>query len=58
MGSSTAVVTTQFQALGYQGEKLELPRLSDEESYAAILKKDLVDLQNNLSEDPFDGELW
>jgi branched-chain amino acid aminotransferase len=52
-GVGTAVVTTQFQALGYQGEKLELPRLSDEESYAAILKKYLVDLQTNLSEDPF-----
>jgi len=52
-GVGTAVVTTQFQALGYQGEKLELPRLSDEESFAALLKKDLVDLQNNLSEDPF-----
>lgn len=52
-GVGTAVVTTQFQALGYQGEKLELPRLSDEESYAALLKKDLVDLQTNLSEDPF-----
>jgi branched-chain amino acid aminotransferase len=52
-GVGTAVVTTQFQALGYQGEKLELPRLSDDESYAALLKKDLVDLQNNLTEDPF-----
>ncbi|WP_435524695.1 hypothetical protein [Chryseobacterium indoltheticum] len=34
-------------------KKLELPRLSDEESFAVILKNDLVDLQNNLTEDPF-----
>lgn len=26
---------------------------SDEESFAVILKNDLVDLQNNLTEDPF-----
>ena len=52
-GVGTAVVTTIFQALGYKGEKLSLPQLSDEESYAAQLKKDLVDLQSNLSEDPF-----
>lgn len=52
-GVGTAVVTTQFEALGHEGEKLALPMLSDDESYAAILKKDLVDLQNNLTEDPF-----
>jgi len=52
-GVGTAVVTTVFEALGYNGEKLDLPRLSDEESYAVILKNDLVDLQTNLAEDPF-----
>lgn len=52
-GVGTAVVTTVFEALGYQGEKLELPKLSSEESYAELLKNDLVSLQNNLSEDPF-----
>ena len=52
-GVGTAVVTTVFQALGYNGEKLELPILSDEESFAVRLKKDLVDLQTNHSEDPF-----
>ncbi len=52
-GVGTAVVTTIFQALGYKNEKLELPKLSDEESYATILKNDLVKLQNNLAEDPF-----
>ena len=52
-GVGTAVVTTVFKALGHNGEKLALPTLSDEESYAVILKNDLVNLQNNLSEDTF-----
>lgn len=52
-GVGTAVVTSRFEAVGYQGEKLMLPQLSDEESYAEILKKDLVDIQTNLAEDPF-----
>lgn len=52
-GVGTAVVTTIFKALGYNGEKLQLPILSDEESFATTLKNDLVNLQNNVSEDPF-----
>ncbi|MBQ0152020.1 MAG: branched-chain amino acid aminotransferase, partial [Chryseobacterium sp.] len=52
-GVGTAVVTTVFKALGNNGEKLALPTLADEDSYAVILKNDLVNLQNNLSEDTF-----
>lgn len=52
-GVGTAVVTSIFQALGYQGEHLTLPKLSDEESFAAQLKADLVNIQTNKSEDPF-----
>lgn len=52
-GVGTAVVTSQFEAIGYQGEKLMLPKLSDEESYAASLKNELVGIQSNLLEDPF-----
>lgn len=52
-GVGTAVVTSSFQNLGYKGEKLPLPKLSEEESFAAILKKDLVDIQTNKAEDPF-----
>ncbi|EJL68305.1 branched-chain-amino-acid transaminase [Chryseobacterium populi] len=52
-GVGTAVVTTVFQALGYNNEKLALPKLSDEESYAVLLKNDLVNIQTNLSEDSF-----
>ncbi len=52
-GVGTAVVTSVFQALGYKGEKLMLPSLPAEESYALTLQKDLVDIQTNKSEDPF-----
>ena len=52
-GVGTAVVTSIFQALGYQVEHLTLPKLSDEESFAAQLKADLVNIQTNKSEDPF-----
>lgn len=52
-GVGTAVVTSIFQDLGYQGEKLPLPKLSDEESFAITLKKDLLDIQTNKAEDPF-----
>lgn len=52
-GVGTAVVTNTFKALGYNGDRLELPVLSVEDSYALTLKKDLVDIQTNQSEDPF-----
>lgn len=52
-GVGTAVVTTVFEALGYEGEKLALPKLSPEESFALTLQKDLVDIQTNKAEDPF-----
>ncbi|WP_018676594.1 branched-chain amino acid aminotransferase [Riemerella columbina] len=52
-GVGTAVVVSPFKALGYKDEKLELPKLSDEESFALQLKKQLVGIQTNLLEDPF-----
>ncbi len=52
-GVGTAVVTSIFSALGYKGEKFELPKLSDEDSFAVRLKKALVDIQTNKAEDPF-----
>lgn len=52
-GVGTAVVTTVFRALGYKGEKLELPTLSADESFALTLQKDLVDIQTNKTEDTF-----
>ena len=52
-GVGTAVVTSIFKAIGYQGEHLLLPELSAEESFAATLKSDLVNIQTNNAEDPF-----
>lgn len=52
-GVGTAVVTSVFEALGYKDEKYELPKLPEGESYAMLLKKDLVDIQTNTAEDPF-----
>lgn len=52
-GVGTAVVTTTFDAIGYKGEKLELPKLSEEESVALTLKKELISIQTNQAEDPF-----
>lgn len=52
-GVGTAVVTSVFEALGYKDERYELPRLNEDESFALKLKKDLVSLQSNLTEDPF-----
>ena len=52
-GVGTAVVTTIFEAIGYNGERLELPKLSEEESFALTLKRDLISIQTNLGEDPF-----
>ena len=52
-GVGTAVVTSAFKAIGYKGEKLELPKLTLEESFALQLQKDLVDIQTNNAEDSF-----
>lgn len=52
-GVGTAVVCNNYVAVGYHNERLELPDLSDEESYGKRLKKKLVDLQMGMSDDPF-----
>ncbi len=52
-GVGTAVVTTVFRALGFEGQKYDLPQLSAEESFALTLQKDLVNIQTNKAEDPF-----
>ena len=52
-GVGTAVVTSAFKAIGYKGEKLELPKLTLEESFALQLQKALVDIQTNNAEDSF-----
>ncbi len=52
-GVGTAVVTSLFEAFGYKDKKYELPKLTEDESYALMLKKALVDIQTNKAEDPF-----
>ena len=47
------VITNVFESIGYNGERLSLPQLSEEESFALTLKKDLTNIQTNLAEDPF-----
>lgn len=52
-GVGTAVVTSVFEAIGYKDEKLILPKLEFEDSYALTLQRDLVAIQTNQAEDPF-----
>ena len=56
-GVGTAVVTSVFKAIGYKDQKYVLPELSNEDSFAMTLKKALVDIQTNKSEDVFEWRL-
>jgi branched-chain amino acid aminotransferase len=52
-GCGTAVVITRYSHVGYRDTVMELPHLSEDESYAVFLKKQLVGIQTNQLEDPF-----
>lgn len=52
-GCGTAVVLNTFSAIGYPDETLDLADMPTEESWGKQLKKQLMDIQNNKSEDPF-----
>jgi len=52
-GCGTAVVVNRFSAIGYEDEVWDLPELSDEESFAQQLKNQMMEIQYNISEDPF-----
>ena len=52
-GVGTAVVTSVFESIGYKDKIYKLPVLSEEESFALTIKKELVDIQTNKTEDPF-----
>lgn len=52
-GVGTAVVTTVFKSFGFQDKKYDLPKLSDEDSYAITIKNKLTSIQANLCEDHF-----
>ncbi len=50
-GAGTAAVVSPVKAFGYQGEHYEIQK--QENSYADYFKKALMDIQYNISEDPF-----
>ncbi|TWP24060.1 branched-chain amino acid aminotransferase [Apibacter muscae] len=52
-GCGTAVVVNRYSHVGYNDNIMELPTLKDEESYAVLLKKQLVGIQTNELDDPF-----
>ena len=51
-GSGTAAVINPILGFGYKGKRYELPVVED--SYASMLKKQLMDIQYNRAEDKFD----
>ncbi|TRZ43814.1 branched-chain amino acid aminotransferase [Robertkochia solimangrovi] len=50
-GSGTAAVITEISSFGYKGQDTDLPVLED--SYASKIKKSIIGIQYNKSEDPF-----
>ncbi|MBO0321953.1 branched-chain amino acid aminotransferase [Muricauda sp. CAU 1633] len=50
-GAGTAAVVSPISAFGYEGVDYDLPELED--SYAALLKKRITDIQYNRAEDKF-----
>lgn len=50
-GAGTAVVVTPIKGFGYQNKKYRLPDIN--ETYATTLKEALINIQTNVSEDPF-----
>ncbi len=50
-GAGTAAVISPISGFGYQNKDYELPEL--ENSYAAVLKKKITDIQYNRDEDKF-----
>jgi branched-chain amino acid aminotransferase len=50
-GTGTAAVISPISGFGYQEKDYELPQLDN--SFAALLKKTITDIQTNKSEDPY-----
>ena len=50
-GAGTAVVISPISGIGFQGQKYVLPTI--ENSYAAMLKEKIVNIQYNKGEDPY-----
>ncbi|AWU40133.1 branched chain amino acid aminotransferase [Blattabacterium punctulatus] len=56
-GCGTAVVVTYFEIISYKGKNFFLPDLLDKERISIRLRKKLLDIQHNLSVDPFGWRL-
>jgi len=54
-GAGTAAVVSPIAGFGYQGVDYEMPEVS--EPYARLLKKKIIDIQTNQSEDPYGWRL-
>lgn len=52
-GVGTAAVSVEFEAVGFGDERMALPKLEDQDSFALRLKNELISIQSNLAEDPF-----
>ncbi|WP_185866172.1 branched-chain amino acid aminotransferase [Blattabacterium cuenoti] len=52
-GCGTAAVINCFKIISYQGNNFSLPDIPEKERISFRLKKSLLDIQHNLSEDPF-----
>ncbi|WP_185867304.1 branched-chain amino acid aminotransferase [Blattabacterium cuenoti] len=52
-GCGTAAVINDFQTISYKGNDFCLPNLAEEKRISFYLKKKLLDIQHNLSDDPF-----
>ncbi|WP_185853495.1 branched-chain amino acid aminotransferase [Blattabacterium cuenoti] len=52
-GCGTAAVINFFKIISYQGNNFSLPDLTEKKRISFCLKKSLLDIQHNLSEDPF-----
>ncbi|ACY40462.1 branched-chain amino acid transaminase [Blattabacterium sp. (Blattella germanica) str. Bge] len=52
-GCGTAAVINYFKIISYQGHNFCLPNLTEKERISLRLRKSLLDIQHNLSEDPF-----
>lgn len=53
-GCGTAVIVTQYSHVAYNDLVMELPTLTADETYALKLKEQLIGIQTNRLEDPFD----
>ena len=51
LGAGTAVVVSPINGFGYQNKRYILDDLGN--SYASLLKEQIVDIQRNAIEDPF-----